>query len=73
MMISEDLFARQCQTWTMAPDWEQTMILKNIRETIKAKREKEYRIQEDCREGFTDDWEAVVAEVQNQISSRASP
>jgi len=55
MMSSEDLFARQCQTWATCPDWVQTMILKNIRETIKAKMEKEHGIQEDRREGFTAD------------------
>jgi len=47
------------------------MILKNIRETIKAKMQQEHRVREDRREGFTDDWAAVAAEVQSQISSRA--
>jgi len=70
MMSSEDLFARQRQTWATCPDWGQTMILKNIRQTIKAKMEKEHRIQEDRRERFTDDWEAVAAEVQSQMSRR---
>jgi len=55
MMSSEDLFARPGQTWATCPDWVHTMILKNIRETIKAKMEKEYGIQEDHPEGFTDD------------------
>ena len=73
MMNLEDLFARQRQTWATCPDWVQTMILQNIRETIKAKMEKEHGIQEDRREGFTDDWEAVAAEVQNQMSSWAPP
>jgi len=70
MMSLEDLFARQRHTWATSPDWVQTMILKNIRETIKAKMEKEHGIQEDRREGFTDDWEAVAAEVQSQMSRR---
>jgi len=70
MMSSEDLFARQRQTWATCPDWVQTMFRKNIRETIKAKMEKEHGIQEDRREGFTDDWEAVAAEVQSQMSRR---
>ena len=73
MMSSEDLFARRRQTWATCPDWVQTMILKNISETIKAKMEKEHGIQEDRREGFTDDWEAVAAELQNQMSRRAPP
>ena len=70
MMSSEDLFARQRQRWATCPDWVQTMILKNICETIKAKMEKQREIQEDRREGFTDDWEAVAAEVQSQMSRR---
>ena len=69
-MSSEDLFARQRQTWATCPDRVQTMILKNIRETIKAKMEKQHGIQEDRREGFTDDWEAVAAEVQSQTCRR---
>ena len=70
MMSSEDVFARQRQTWATCPDWVQTMILNNISQSIKAKMKKEYGIQEGRREGFTDDWEAVVAEVQSQMSRR---
>jgi len=73
MMSSEDLFARQRQMWATCPDWVQTMILKNIRETIKAKMEKEYEIQEDRPEGLTHDWEAVAAEVQSQMTRGAPP
>jgi len=47
------------------------MILKNIRETIKAKIKKEDRVQEDPCEGFTDDWAVVAAEVESQMSSQA--
>jgi len=76
-MSSEDLFARQRQTWATRPDWVQRMILKNICETIKAKMENEHGIQEDRREGFTDEWESVAAEVQSQMSRwaprRATP
>jgi len=70
MMSSEDLFARQRQVWATCSGWVQTMILKNIRETIKAQMEKEHGIQEDRHEGFTNDWEAVAAEVQSQMSRR---
>jgi len=72
-MSSEDLFACLRQTWVTCPDLVQTMILKNIHETMKAKMEKEHGIQEDGREGFTDDWEAVAAEVQSQMSRPAPP
>ena len=33
--------------------------------------QQEHRVREDRREGFTDDWAAVAAEVQRQISSPA--
>jgi len=72
-LSSEDLFGRQRQTWASCPDWVQTIILKNIRETIKAKIQKEHRIREDRCEGFTDDWAAVAAEVQSQPSSLPPP
>jgi len=55
------------------PDWVHTIILKNIRETIKGKIQREYRIQEDRCEGFTDDWAAVAAGVQSQPSSLPQP
>jgi len=70
-LSSEDLFGCQRQTWDSCPDWVQTMILKNIRETIKAKIQQEHRVREDRRKGFTDNWAAVAAEVQSQISCRA--
>jgi len=70
MMSSEDLFARQRQTWATCPHCVQGIILKNIRGTIKAKMEKEHGIQEDRREGFTDHWEAGAAEVKSQMSRR---
>ena len=70
-LSSEDLVGPQRQTWASCPDWVQTIILKNIRETIKAKIKKEHRVQEDRYEGFTDDWVAVAPEVESQMSSQA--
>jgi len=76
-LSSEDHFGLPRQTWASCPDWVRTMILKNIRETIKAKIKKEHRVQEDRCEGFTNDWAAVAAEVESQMSSqvpaRATP
>jgi len=72
-LSSEDLFRRQRQMLAFCPHWVQTIILKNIRETIKAKIQKEHRIQEDRCEGFTDDWAAVAAEVQIEPSSLPPP
>jgi len=73
MLSSEDLFGRQRQTRASCPDWVQTIILKNIRVTIKAKIQKEHRIRENRCKGFTDDWAAVTAEVQSQPSSLPLP
>jgi len=72
-LCSEDLFRRQRQMWAFCPDSVQTIILKNIRETMKAKIQKEHRILEDRCEGFTDDWAAVAAEVQSEPSSLPPP
>jgi len=69
-LSSEDLFGHQRQTWASCPDWVQTIILKNVRKTIKAKMQQEHRVWEDRREGVTDDWAAVAGEVQSQITSR---
>ena len=65
------VFSPQRLTWASCPDWVQTMILKNIREIIKVKMQQEHRVREDRCEGFTDDWAAVAAAVQSQISSWA--
>ena len=73
MMLGwEDLFGRQPHTWPSCPHSVQTMILKNIRESIKANMQQERRVREDPRAGFTDDGAAVAAEIQSQISSRAT-
>jgi len=60
----------QHETLASCPDWAQTIIFKNIRETIKAKMAKKHRIGEDHKEGFSDDWAAVTAKVLNQPSSQ---
>jgi len=67
----EDLFGRHCQTCASCPDWVQTMIVKNIRETIQAKMKQEHGVWDDGCERFIHDWAAVAAEVESQISSRA--
>ena len=69
---TKDLFARQTQTWADCPDWIQAIILDNIRGTIRAKMEKEHGVRQDRREGYTDDWAAVAAELQSQASSQAT-
>jgi len=70
MLSSEDLFGHPRQMWASCPDWVQTINLKNVRETMKAKMQQGHRVREDRREGFTDDWAAVAGELQSQITSR---
>jgi len=76
-LSSEHLLGRQRQMSASCSDWVQTMILKNICETIKAKMQQEHRVREARPEGFTEDWAAVAAEGQSQISrgapTRATP
>jgi len=62
-LCSEDLVRRQPQTCASCPDWELTMILQNMGETIKAKMQQEHGVRDDCRERFTDEWSAVDSEV----------
>ena len=52
ILSSEDLFGRQRRTWASCPEWVQTMILRNIRDTIKAKIRKEHGVQEDRVKGL---------------------
>ena len=70
-LSSKDLLACQGKMWASCPDWVQTIILKNIHETIKAMMQRKHGVQEDHHDGFTDDWAVVGVEVQSQISSRA--
>ena len=57
------LFARQNRTWANCPDFLQVVILDNICRTIRAKMEKGHGVRQECREGYTDDWEVVAADV----------
>ena len=51
-LSSEDLFGRQGHTWASSPYCVQTIILKNIRKTIKAKLQKEHRIRKIAVKGL---------------------
>ena len=57
--------------WASCPDWVQTIIRKNIRKTIKAMMQQKHGVREDRCYWFTDDWAAIAAEIQCQISSQA--
>ena len=69
---TKDLCARQTQTWADCADFVQAVILDNIRGTIWAKMEKEDVVRQECCKEYTDDWEAVAAELQSQASSQAT-
>jgi len=69
---TKDLFARQARLWADCPDWVEAIIRDKIRRTIRAKIEKEHRVRQDRREGYTDDWAAVAAELQSQASSQTT-
>lgn len=64
-----DLFARQLGTWKDSPPHVQQMIIDHVRKTIKGKTEGRHGMQRDRREGYTDDWAAVEAELQRELSS----
>ena len=69
---TKDLFAWQTQTWADCSDFVQVVILDNICRTIQVKIEKEHGVQQEGREGYTNDWEALAAELQSQASSQAT-
>ena len=68
--ISQDLFLRQRNTWRGFPEETQELMLRNLRETIVDKVQKENRVLKERREGFIDNHEAVHAELERQLSSR---
>jgi len=67
---TKDLFARKTQTWADCPDWVQGIIQDKIPGTIQTKMVKEHGVRQDRREGYTDDWAAVAAELQSHASSQ---
>jgi len=72
IQTTKDLVARQTQTGADCPNWVQAIILDKIRGTIQAKMEKEHGVRQDRRDGYTDDWAAVAAELQSQASSQTT-
>ena len=70
IQTTKDLVARQTQTGADCPNWVQAIILDKIRGTIQAKMEKEHGVRQDRRDGYTDDWAAVAAELQSLASSQ---
>lgn len=47
-------------------------MLEDIRGTIKRRVEQVYGVREDRRQGYTDDWEAIIPELESRISNQTS-
>jgi len=69
---TKDHVARQSQMLADCPDWVQAIILDKIRGMIRGKMEKEHSVRQDCRDGYTDDWAAVAAELPRQASRQTT-
>ena len=64
----QDLFARQKNTWQGFEKATQDLFILNLRQTITQRLEKQHSVRQERREGFTDDNEAVYAELQRQLA-----
>ena len=65
---TQDLFARQKNTWWGFEKATQDLFILNLRQTITQRLEKQHSVRQERREGFTDDNEAVYAELQRQLA-----
>ena len=63
---TQDLFARQKNTWRGFEKATQDLFILNLRQTITQRLEKQHSVRQERREGFTDDNDAVYAELQRQ-------
>ena len=65
---TQDLFARQKNTWRGFEKATQDLFILNIGQTITQRLEKQHSVRQERREGFTDDNDAVYAELQRQLA-----
>ena len=65
-----DPLIRQRATWANCHGWVQQIIVDKTQGTIKAKVENVHGVREDRREGFTDDWAGIAAELQGETSNQ---
>ena len=65
---TQDLFARQKNTLRGFEKATQDLLILNLRQTITQRLEKRHSVQQERREGFTDDNDAVYAELQRQLA-----
>ena len=64
----QDLFARQKNTWRGFEKATQDLFILNLCQTITQRLEKQHSVWQERREGFTDDNDAVYAELQRQLA-----
>ena len=65
---TQDLFARQKNKWRGFEQATQDLYILNLRQTITQTLQKQHSIQQERHEGFTDDNDAVYAELQHQLA-----
>ena len=63
---TQDLFARQKNTWRGFEKPAQDLFIFNLRQTITQRLEKQHSVRQKRREAFTDDNDGVYAELQRQ-------
>ena len=65
---TQDDFVRQKNTWQRFEKATQNLFILNLRQMITQRHEKQHSIRQERREGFTDDNDAVHAELQRQLA-----
>ena len=65
---TQDLFARQKNTGRGFEKATQDLFILNLHQTITQRLEKQHSVRQERREGFTDDNDAVYAELQRQLA-----
>ena len=65
---AQDLVARQKNTWWGFEKTTQDLFILNLRQTVTQRLEKHHSVRLERREGFTDDNNAVYAELQRQLA-----
>ena len=65
---TQDLFARQKDTWWRFEKATQDLFILNLPQTITQRLEKQHSVRQERREGFTDDNDAVYAELESQLA-----
>ena len=65
---TQALFARQKNTWRGFEKATQDLFILNLRQTITQRLKKQHSGRQERREGFTDDNDAVYAELQRQLA-----